>query len=102
MLDTDIWGGFLGSNAPERIKKCRHLAAEAETLAAAANPRLLSRIKTAVERTRGRNGTRDAQDKRRCDAVLTDTTAAKVTAFLRSNNPKTESVHALNLIVLPP
>ena len=30
MLDTDIWGGFLGSNAPERIKKCRHLAAEAE------------------------------------------------------------------------
>jgi hypothetical protein len=39
LLDTDIWGGFLGSNAAERIKKCRHLAAEAETLAAAAaNP----------------------------------------------------------------
>ena len=39
MLDIDTWGGFLGSNAPERIKKCRHLATEAETLAAAAtNP----------------------------------------------------------------
>ena len=38
MLDIDTWGGFLGSNAPERIKKCRYLATEAETLATAANP----------------------------------------------------------------
>jgi hypothetical protein len=69
MLDTDIWGGFLGSNAPERIKKCRHLAAEAETLAAAAANPAIRASKTAVERTRRRNATRDARDKRRRDEL---------------------------------
>ncbi len=36
MSDMDIWGGFLGSDRAERVKKCRQLAAEAGQLAAAA------------------------------------------------------------------
>ena len=39
MLDIDTWGGFLGSDRSERVKKCLQLAAEAEQLAATtANP----------------------------------------------------------------
>ena len=36
MSDMDIWGGFLGSDRSERVKRCRQLAAEAGQLAAAA------------------------------------------------------------------
>ena len=39
MNDIAISGEFLGSNTPERVKKCRQLAAEAAALAAnAINP----------------------------------------------------------------
>jgi hypothetical protein len=34
MSDIDTWGGFLGSDRSERVKKCRQLAAEAGQLAA--------------------------------------------------------------------
>jgi len=39
MSEIDAWGGFLGSDGPERVKNCRQLAAEAGQLAVtAANP----------------------------------------------------------------
>ena len=39
MSVTDTWGGFLGSDRSERVKKCRQLAVEAgQFAAAAANP----------------------------------------------------------------
>ncbi len=37
MPDISISGEFLGSDGPERAKKCRQLAAEAEALATSAN-----------------------------------------------------------------